>query len=178
MHRPSIAAAALIAFSPASALAQTEPQGFFEKYLNIAKLFDSPAFFAFVVGSAVALFTASLIFLWAIKRREREVEAWGKHKETDELVKLLDSPVKREAQMAFMYLRNHGNERGERLVIQRIQEHRKKGVVNPYPFYLIEDWQASEAIPVLRGLAKGKSRAAQLAQCALRRFGCAETENG
>jgi len=155
---------------PLPVFAQGEGESFFDKYLPIAKLFDSPLFFGVVVGSAVVLLLVSLVFLGYVKRMEKRVDEWGKGKSDSELIRLLDSSEVGEARAAFAYLRRHGGENTIAALIDRLQEQRKEGRINPAFIYLFEDLKAADAIPILQLIAKGKSRVAELAERALERI--------
>lgn len=166
---------AVFLISIPAAIAQRYQESFWDTYLPIAKLFDSPVFFGIVVGSGIAFFGAAFIFMKYMKAKMKRVEEWGKEKETQELIDLLDSPVPEEANMAFMYLRQFGDEKTGNLVVQKMQEQRKTKAsqVNPYLIYLAEDIGVSSAVEVLQAIAKGKSKSAQLAEETLNRFGVA-----
>lgn len=137
----------------------------------IAQLFDSPIFFGSVVGSGAVFFGSAFLFMRYMKSKIKAVETWGSQKETQELIELLDSPVAEESRMAFMYLREFGDEKTGNLVVQKMQDQRKGGRINPYLIYLAEDIGVSAAIEVLQAIAKGKSKSAQLANDTLNRFG-------
>lgn len=146
------------------AVAQSEPgPGFFETYLPIAQLFDSPVFFGVIVGSAFGLFIAALVFVYYAKAIERKAIEWGESKARKELVDLLESGDANEAKKAFIYLRRHGDDETTDLIIQALMDKRREGAANPYMIYLLEDLDAFSAIPVLKMIAKGKSRAARIA---------------
>ncbi len=150
-----------------SAWAQSHEPGFFEKYLNIAKLFDSPVFFGIVVGSGVILLIASLLFLWYMKHWEKKVDEWGENKSTDEMIEYLQLFGLHDGKMAFAYLRKHGDENLIPKLIEELKAQRKKGQMSPYVFYLLEDLIAVEALPILQQIANGKSRVSGLAQNAV-----------
>ena len=161
----------LLACMERTAQAQSEEQSLMDTYLPIAKIFDSPLFFNVVIWSAVGFVVISLGILIYSKRMEKKAEDWGTGKDSNQLLDLLDSAVPEEARMAFLYLRKNGDEKRANLIIQRLQQQKKEGGVNPSLFYLLEDWQASSAIPTLQAMAKGKSKTALLAQNTLRHFG-------
>lgn len=156
--------AILMMVSVLSVSAQSQPQGdFFDTYLPIAQLFDSPVFFGIVVGSGVVFFGGAIVFAFLEKRKEARVFEWGESQSREELVTLLGSPVASEAQQAFTYLRKHGDDDLVDTLIYTLQEQRRSGNVNPYCIYLLEDWDAYSAIPVLKQLANGKSKIASTA---------------
>jgi hypothetical protein len=155
------------------AMAQQKP--FFD--MNwIAQLFDSPIFFGCIVGSGALFFGSAYLFMRYMKAKLKAVESWGSKKETQDLIDLLDSPVSEESRMAFMYLREFGDEKTGNLVVQKMQDQRKGGRINPYLIYLAEDIGIAAAIEVLQAIAKGKSKSAQLAADTLTRFGVVEAE--
>lgn len=172
MKKLFIALILTLAFAP-YAMAQQEP--YFD--LNwVAVLFDSPVFFGCVVGSGAVLFGSAFIFMKYMKAKLKAVEEWGNRKETQELIDLLDSPVPEESRMAFMYLREFGDEKTGNLVVQKMQDQRKGGRINPYLIYLAEDIGVTSAIEVLQAIAKGKSKSAELAAETLTRFGVVEAD--
>ncbi|MBZ0258900.1 hypothetical protein K8I31_22750 [bacterium] len=140
-----------------------QEESFMDKYLPIAKLFDSPAFFAAVVGSAAVLLVITLIFIAYTNNLEKKVAEWGKSKKTKELVDFLESPVASESRSAFMYLRKHGGDDAEEMIINQLQEQRRKGKVNPYLIYLLEDLRFYSGIPILKTISKSKSEYAHAA---------------
>lgn len=152
-------------------LAMAQQKTFWDTYFPIAQLFDSPVFFGCVVGSGVIFFGFAIIFMRYMKAKLKKVEQWGSTKETQELIELLDSPVPEESNMAFMYLRKFGDDKTGNLVVQKMQEQRKGGKINPYLIYLAEDIGVTTAVEVLQAIAKGKSKSARLAEETLTRFG-------
>ncbi len=150
------------------AWAQMEPEkGFFEKYFPIARLFDSPIFFWIVIGSAILFMVVSFFFIKYVKWLEKKTAEWAKNKDTRELIELLESPHPDEHQSAFIYLRKHAGKKEVSQLIERLQDQRKTGKINPLLIYLLEDLQAVSAIPLLEQIAKGKSQVASLAEHAL-----------
>ncbi len=160
----------LIYSIPVAAYAQAPGESFFDKYVPIAKLFDSPLFFNIVIGSAVLFVVFSVFFLWYVKKMEERAYTWGKEKKPEDLVELLDSPIPYESRLAFTYLRNHGDEKAVSCLINKLKEQYKKGKINPSVIYLLEDLEAISAIPTLQMVAKGKSQSAEIAQQALARI--------
>lgn len=157
-------------FGPLSVYAQAQEETFFDKYIPIAKLFDSPIFFWSVIGSALGLFFTTLIFLQYVKRLERRVIEWGEKQSPNKLVELLDSPIPQEKRFAFMYLRKHGGEEAINALTNHLQAKRKDGKLSPDYIYLLEDLNAEKAIPILKQIADSKSRLASLAQKAAERI--------
>ncbi|MEW6238103.1 MAG: hypothetical protein AB1656_22165 [Candidatus Omnitrophota bacterium] len=149
------------------AFAQTEGESFFDKYLPIAKLFDSPVFFGIVIGSAILFLLAAYIFINYAKALEKRSSEWAKSKKLDEIVAALESPIPQEAKMAFVHLRKRSGEQEIQSLIERLQEQRRTGKINPSFIYLLEDLHAVSAVPLLEQIAKGKSQAASLAGHAL-----------
>jgi len=152
-------------------LAMAQQKTFWDTYFPIAQLFDSPVFFGCVVGSGVLFFGSAVIFMRYMKAKLKCVEQWGSQKETQELIDLLDSPVPAEASIAFMYLRKFGDDKTGNLAVQKMQEQRKGGRINPYLIYLAEDTGVPSAVEALQAIAKGKSKSARLAEETLSRFG-------
>lgn len=140
-----------------------QQEDFFDTYLPIAKLFDSPEFFACVVGSAATILVITLIFIAYTNHLEKKVAEWGKTKKTKELIDLLESPVASESRSAFMYLRKHGSDDAEELIINHLQEQRRNEKVNPYLIYLLEDLRFFSGIPILKTINKSKSEYAHAA---------------
>ncbi|MDP8243811.1 MAG: hypothetical protein P9L94_07000 [Candidatus Hinthialibacter antarcticus] len=137
---------------------------FFDTYIPIAKLFDSPVFFACVVGSAVLILVITLLFILYTNNLEKKCYEWGKKKKTSELIGLLESPIAAERRSAFIYLRNHGSDdEAEELIINQLHEQRRNGEVNPYLIYLMEDLRCFSGIPVLKTINKSNSQYAQIA---------------
>lgn len=163
----------LISFLSPMAMAQQKT--FWDTYFPIAQLFDSPVFFGCVVGSGVLFFGSAIIFMRYMKAKLKKVEQWGSQKEIHEIIDLLESPVPEESNMAFMYLRKFGDEKAGNLVVQKMQEQRKGGKINPYLIYLAEDIGITAAVEVLQVIAKGKSKSARLAEETLTRFGVVDT---
>lgn len=161
----------LVLISFLSPLAMAQQKSFWDTYFPIAQLFDSPVFFGCVVGSGILFFGSAIIFMRYMKSKLQKVEQWGSQKDIQELIALLDSPVPEESNMAFMYLRKFGDEKAGNLVVQKMQEQRKSGKINPYLIYLAEDIGITAAVDVLQVIAKGKSKSARLAEETLNRFG-------
>lgn len=137
---------------------------FFDTYIPIAKLFDSPVFFAVVVGSAVLILAAALLFIAYTNNLEKKCYEWGKKKKTSELLALLESPIAAERRSAFIYLRKHGiDDKAEELIINQLHEQRRNGKINPYLIYLMEDLRCFSGIPVLKTINKSNSQYAQIA---------------
>ncbi len=155
---------------PLSVYAQAQGESFFDKYLPIAELFDSPVFFWSVIGSALGLFAATIFFLRYVKWLERRVEAWGGKKTPKKLVELLESPIAKEKRYAFMYLRSHGGEDEIKLIAERLQIQRKNSKVNPDFIHILEDLRAEKAVQALQQIADSKSRLASLAKQAVERI--------
>ncbi len=159
------------------AFAQSTPgQGFFDKYLPIAELFDSPVFFSIVIGSAVLLLVCTLIFLKYAKSLEKKTVAWAEGKSPQTLVELLSSPIKQEATMAYAYLKNNCGDDEADLLVKDLQDQRSRGSINSILIYLLEDLEVEKAIPTLQQIARGKSSAAALAQRAADRIAYAYEE--
>ncbi len=156
--------------------AQTAGEGFFDKYLPIAKLFDSPLFFGIVVGSGALFLLWSFFFLRYVKRLEKQSYEWGENMKPEELVELLDSPIPSEKRHAFIYLRNHGKDQEISIILDKLNDQRKKGQVNPTLIHLLEDMGATEAVPLLQTISKGKSQIASIAALALERIPFTEEE--
>ncbi len=162
MNRMLLLAVPLL--STASAFAQTnEEEGFFDTYLPIAKLFDSPLFFGAVVGSAVLLILAAAGFVIYAGRLEKRAAAWAAGLSPRERVDRVGSPLRAESRLAFVYLRKHAQEEEIQVLAEVLEEQRKNGKIDPNLIYLVEDLRAAPAIPILRQIANGKSRAAELA---------------
>lgn len=142
-------------------LAQSAQGEFFDTY--IAQLFDSPVFFGAVVGSGILFFGSAIAFVLYEKNRETRILQWGQDKDRETLVEMLGSPVASEAQQAFTYLRRHGDDNLVDSLIYTLQDQRRAGKINPYCIYLLEDWNAFTAIPVLKQISSGKSRTASIA---------------
>ncbi|MBI1390157.1 MAG: hypothetical protein GC154_17080 [bacterium] len=153
----------LLTFSLASPVWAQERESFFDKYLPIAQLFDSPVFFASVVGSAAFLLLVAFAFILYTRSLEKKVYEWGKARKMSELLELLESPLPAEARSAFMYLRKHGGDGLEEHIVKRLQDQRRNGEVNPYYIYLAEDVMGFSAIPALKMISKSNSRYAESA---------------
>lgn len=149
------------------AFAQTEGETFFDKYLPIAKLFDSPVFFGIVIGSAILFLIAAYLFIYYVKGLEKISGEWSDGKSLEEIIAALESPIPQESKFAFVYLRKHSGEQEIQSLIERLQEQRRTGKINPSFIYLLEDLRAASAVPLLEQIAKGKSQAASLAGHAL-----------
>ncbi|RJP19322.1 MAG: hypothetical protein C4527_27480 [Candidatus Omnitrophota bacterium] len=176
MHRKFLFLTTWICGFTGTVRAQEVSESFMDKYLPIARLFDSPIFFAAVVGSAVLFLIFSFLFLSYIKKMEKRAAEWGATLEPEKLIDLLDSPISSESRAAFVYLRNYGGEHEISLLLEVLQEQRKKGKINPSIIYLLEDMEAVSAIPILQSIAKGKSKAAELAEAALSRMPYSDDE--
>ncbi len=147
------------------AMAQSNPgEGFLDKYLPIAQLFDSPLFFAAVVGSAVLLLAITMIFLQYAKTQEKKAEAWGQGKSPQTLIEQLDNPIPDESRLAYIYIRKHCDDLYVAALLDNLEDQRRRGNINPTLIYLLEDLEISSAIPLLQQIAKGKSSTANLAQ--------------
>ncbi len=153
------------------ALAQANPgESFFDKYLPIAQLFDSPLFFGCVVGSAVFFLLLSLVFLQFARHQEKKADEWGQGKSIASLLDALNSPISQESRLAYIFLRRKSGANELSALTAALEDQRRKGNVNPTLIYLLEDLQAQSALPILQQIAKGKSKAANLAQRAVNRL--------
>lgn len=153
------------------ASAQANPgESFFDKYLPIAQLFDSPIFFGCVVGSAVFLLFLCLVFLLYAKRQEKKADEWGQGKSIALLIEALSSPIPQESRLAYICLRRRSGANELPALTGALEDQRRKGNVNPTLIYLLEDLQAQSALPILQQIAKGKTKAATLAQRAVDRL--------
>ncbi|MGI6456901.1 MAG: hypothetical protein ACOX5R_14950 [bacterium] len=164
----------LVVFLSSSAWAQE--QSFFDKYLPIATLFDSPVFFGIVVGSAMVLVLLAFAFLYYVKIMEKNVQNWGSDKSLETIVDLLDSKDEKESSNAFIYLRQQQDDKAIGLLIEKLKQQRLAGTINPQLIYLMEDLNVNAAIPILEQIARGKNRSAQLAEQALERIYENQTE--
>lgn len=154
--------------SAAAAFAQmNEEEGFFDTYLPIAKLFDSPLFFGAVVGSALLLLLAAAGFVIYAGRLEKRAMAWAAGLSPRDRVERVGSPLRAESRLAFVYLRKHAQEPEIQALIEILEDQRKTGKIDPNLIYLLEDLRAAPAIPILQQIANGKSRFARLAARAL-----------
>ncbi|MFB3784795.1 MAG: hypothetical protein ACE15F_00355 [bacterium] len=161
-------ALAVLLLSSVAAFAQVnEEEGFFDTYMPIAKLFDSPLFFGVVVGSAVLLLLAAAGFVIYAGRLEKRAAAWAAGLSPRERVERVGSPVHAESRLAFVYLRKHAQEPEIQALIEILDDQRKTGKIDPNLIYLLEDLRAAPAIPILQQIANGKSRFALLAARAL-----------
>lgn len=152
------------------AYAQAEGEGFFDTYLPIAKIFASPWFIGPVMGSAILLILGTWIFVKYSNHLEEKAKKWGANKTTEEIIKLLDSPMDQEKQYAFIYLRRHGDETIAKQLTETLQKKRKEGKLDPRYIYLLEELRGEKAIPVLQQIAKGKSQLAVIAEHAIERL--------
>lgn len=160
---------------PSSAFAQmSEEEGFFDTYLPIAKLFDSPVFFGVVVGSAVLLLLGAVGFVLYTQRLEKRALAWASSLSPRERVERLSSAIRSEAHLAFVYLRKHAQQPEIEAIVAALEEQRKSGKINPALIYLLEDLQAVPALPILKQIAGGRSRTAELAALAIERITASE----
>ncbi len=148
----------------------TSGQGFFDKYLPIAELFDSPVFFAIVIGSAVLVLVLTFIFLKYAKSLENKTVLWAQGKSPQALVALLSSPIRQESIMTYAYLKNNCGDEEVDLIVKELQDQRSRGSINPTLIYLLEDLEVEKAIPTLQQIARGKSSVAALAQRAADRI--------
>ncbi len=148
-------------------LVLAQSKSFMDKYLPLAELFDSPYFFWPVMGSAILFLLFSFIFLFYVKRMEKQVKDWGEGKSIDEIVARLDSDDPKESRYAFVYLRNYVSDVDIERLIEILKKQRKSGKINPHLIFLLEDLNVVSAIPLLEEIARGKSHAAELAKHAL-----------
>lgn len=153
------------------AFAQQNPgESFLDKYFPIAQLFDSPIFFGIVVGSAVLLLVFTFIFLKYAKAQERKADAWSAGKSQETIVSLLSGADPAESRLAYIYIRHHCDEKGISLLLETLEDQRRRGTINPVLIYLLEELEAQDALPILQQIAKGKSSAAPSAQHAVDRL--------
>lgn len=152
-------------WSPAAtAWSQPQPeQDFFDKYLPIAQLFDNPFFVYSVFGIAILMIAFSYGMIFYGRKVERQAEQWAEGKTSDELIAALQGEDEKAAHYAFVYLRRHPDMELTPSLIKILQESRKQGNANPYAIYLLEDYEAYEAIPVLKSIGKGKSATSKVA---------------
>ncbi len=155
--------ALLIVFECFALPAHAQQGDFFDTYLPIAKLFDSPVFFAVVVGSAVFILAAAFLFIAYTINLEKKSYEWGKTKPTSELINLLESPVAAERRSAFIYLRKHGGDDAEERIINQLHEQRRNGKINPYLIYLMEDLRCFSGISMLKTINNSNSEYAKIA---------------
>lgn len=161
----------LIGFASQWAFAQQNPgESFFDRYLPIAQLFDSPIFFGFVIGSAALLLVGSFIFLQYAKGQEKKAVEWSKEKTPESIVGLLHSADPQESRLAYIYLRSHSGEKEIALLTSALEDQRRRGSIDPASIYLLEELEAQKALPILEQIARGKTSVAPLAQRAADRL--------
>ncbi len=125
-----------------------------EYKIDPAVWLDSPTLFYSVVGvtGAFILFSV-LITLWA-KLRVSRAEAWGRDLSDSTLVSLLGGTEKAERIMAFTLLQRRLDDALIDPLVRQLRTMDEEGADPRYVIYLLEDLEATKAIPALRKLAK------------------------
>ncbi|MBD3268215.1 hypothetical protein GF373_16240 [bacterium] len=160
----------IVLLIPIFLLSLTEIASAQEKTLfeEIAKLFDSPIFFGAIIGSAAFLLLASFLVIKHAGKMEKMAYQWGENKSTEEILELLNSPVKEESQLAYVYLRNFMEEKEHPKVVKSLEKQRDGKGINPTLIHLVEDMQIKSSVPVLESIAKKNDEAAKEASQAIK----------
>ncbi|MBN2330048.1 MAG: hypothetical protein JXR73_23105 [Candidatus Omnitrophica bacterium] len=167
MKKITVLSCFFLTFSRIASAQPSSGEGFFEKYLPIAQLFDSPLFFNMVVGSAILLLIFTYLFLQYAKKQEKKAEQWSKGKSAETLVELLESPVSQESRLAYIQLVQHGEEKEIDCILKALKEQRRQGKINPALIYLLEGMEAHKAVSLLQLIAREQCEVSDLAQRAV-----------
>ncbi|MGC9328142.1 MAG: hypothetical protein ACP5I1_10950 [Candidatus Hinthialibacter sp.] len=167
MKKMIVSTCFFLSVSRLAAAQSSSGEGFFEKYLPIAQLFDSPLFFGIVVGSALLLLIGTYFFLQYAKRQEKKADEWSKGKSAEEMVELLNSPISEESRLAYIQLLQRGGEKEIECILNALKEQRRQGKMNPTLIYLLEEKESPKALQLLQLIAREKSNVSDLAQRAV-----------
>lgn len=128
---------------------------------------DSPYVFNTVFGIAIVFILFSIVLAIAVKLRLSRAEAWAKDRSEAMLISLLASTDARERSRAYMVLRQRLNENLVDPLLRQLKTMEDEDTDPRYVIYLLEDLEASRAIPALRRLLKpSKKRPAAVVRAA------------
>lgn len=128
---------------------------------------DSPYVFNTVFGIAIVFILFSIVLAVVVKFRLRKAEEWAKDRSEAMLISLLGSTDPRERSRAYMVLRRRLHENLVDSLLRQLKTMEDEDTDPRYVIYLLEDLEASRAIPALRRLLKpSKKRPASVARAA------------